>query len=79
MEDEPKFCMCTNVPTDDWRMPIIEFLKMGALPSNRGEAQKLKLHVSHYTLVGELLAKFHLTLLKVPVIDRGRLCHKGGP
>lgn len=25
MEDEPKLYMCTNVSTDDWRMPIIEF------------------------------------------------------
>lgn len=50
------------MPMDEWRMPIIEFLKMRALPSNRGEAQKLKLCANRYTLIRELLYKQSFTL-----------------
>lgn len=38
MENEPAVHVCANEPEDDWRTPIIEFLKMGVLPSSRGEA-----------------------------------------
>lgn len=62
MENEPIIHMCANEPEDDWRTPIIEFLKKGVLPPNRGKAQKLKLHPSHYTLIGELLYKRSFTL-----------------
>lgn len=62
MEDKPELCMCANALMEDWRTSIVKFLRTGALPSNRGEAQKLKLRASRYTLIGELLYKRSFTL-----------------
>lgn len=62
MEDEPNIQVCTIEPKDDWRTSIIEFLKMGSLPINRGKARKLKLQANQYTLIGDILYKRSFTM-----------------
>ena len=42
-----------SIPKESWANPIINYLKDGALPTDRREAQRLVYKVAQYTLVGE--------------------------
>ncbi|XP_042450383.1 uncharacterized protein LOC122035045 [Zingiber officinale] len=50
----------------DWRTAIVEFLRSGVTPSNRGEAQLLRRRAGRFTLIGDQLYKkaFSRPLLK---------------
>ncbi|MCI18905.1 gag-pol polyprotein, partial [Trifolium medium] len=45
------------VENEDWRTPIIQYLKSEKLPDEKEEAVRVKKMAAHYTMIGDMLYK----------------------
>ncbi|XP_074556031.1 uncharacterized protein LOC141811858 [Curcuma longa] len=61
------------IEPDDWRRPLLDFLRTGATPSDAGLVKTLRRHASRFTIVEEQLYKrsFSRPLLKCLGASRG--------